>query len=482
MAGNWLGLAGGAAEGVLAGMQDNRQRELYEFYKRQQQRQEQQQKIEDTAEAAYRAVPAAGEYEREVRAPDEQTMMGPSPRKETAKFTPAQRAKAQIEALSRGTGAQRRDASTLQQQLNQQEEYEYQKHQRTVFDTAMKASMLAESNPEAAFKLLGEGYDNFPDGQKMVVQKGPDGKSYYGVADQSGRFVKGYEPKLITADEARKMAGTALQFASQDMYKFMKDNAVKERGVGAQERTAGAAERGAATTEAWREYMSTGLGGQSQRELERKHGNYWDRAGAAAGKAAPHQILGQTDEGELASVSYGKDGQPVLHITALPKDKDGKPMGLFPKVTGAKTGGAAKYDIKPNPEGTGFVAFDKGTGAPAYNVDSFGQAMPLGIQPQEFYKERALAKSKGVTFDYGPNKDGKLMLVYKKGDEVFDNLKEAVEYKPPKPGKEKKEDKTEDTVSSRRGEANKAADKAREQARAAQRDKDEEELRLGLSR
>ena len=155
----------------------------------------------------------------------------------------------------------------------------------------------------------------------------------------------------------------------------------------------------------------------SERELDTKiKSGYFNKA--------PERFspLGINDEGTRI---FGVRGGGVAELP-IPA---GYSKGSFPKVAEK---GPAEVDIRKTDEG--FIAFNKTTGKPVYNLDSKGQALPLGISESELKAKEKQAASAGIPLELKAEpKTGRLVLGYKGRDgEYYDSLEEARKAKPAK--------------------------------------------------
>jgi hypothetical protein len=107
----------------------------------------------------------------------------------------------------------------------------------------------------------------------------------------------------------------------------------------------------------------------------------------------------------------------------------GYSKGSFPKVAEK---GPAGVDIRKTDEG--FIAFNKTTGKPVYNLGSKGQPLPIGVSESDLLTREKQAASAGIPLEMRSDPEsGKLIIGYKGRDgNYYDSLEEARKAKPAK--------------------------------------------------
>jgi hypothetical protein len=115
-------------------------------------------------------------------------------------------------------------------------------------------------------------------------------------------------------------------------------------------------------------------------------------------------------------------------ITEMPIPA-GYSKGSFPKVAEK---GSAGVDIRKTDEG--FIAFNKTTGKPVYNLGSKGQPLPIGVSESDLLTREKQAASAGIPLEMRSDPEsGKLIIGYKGRDgNYYDSLEEARKAKPAK--------------------------------------------------
>jgi len=263
---NWLGLAGGAAEGVLAGMQDNRQRELYNMYMRQQKREEEQRLAEDAAAAEVSAriksaeAPQADMSGKGMTAGSLDQGDWPTTR---AKVSPSQRLGivADVQTASKVPKLQLQGAQLAAQaeQLKGVERTGRQDEQREALFAKYKALIpTITADPGKFLKEQGASYYNgkVPDGFDVAYADQPDGGVAYSFIDQKTGKPSGYKsiPKErlhgAAMDVAERMLHSELGTISTADFREMGKYKQTEQELGIKRTTADAAMRNAATNEA----------------------------------------------------------------------------------------------------------------------------------------------------------------------------------------------------------------------------------------
>jgi hypothetical protein len=111
------------------------------------------------------------------------------------------------------------------------------------------------------------------------------------------------------------------------------------------------------------------------------------------------QFLGQDDQGRIHGVL--KNGK--LGTIEAPLNKDGTPIELMPKFTGAK-GVKKSVTIKPDAENN-LVAFDS-EGHVVHNVIAGGLEVPPGITTDKYNALETKAKQLGVQMHLGKDSEG----------------------------------------------------------------------------
>jgi hypothetical protein len=155
----------------------------------------------------------------------------------------------------------------------------------------------------------------------------------------------------------------------------------------------------------------------SERELDTKiKSGYFNKA--------PERFspLGINDEGTRI---FGVRGGGVAELP-IPA---GYSKGSFPKVAEK---GPAGVDIRKTDEG--FIAFNKTTGKPVYNLGSKGQPLPIGVSESDLLTREKQAASAGIPLEMRSDPEsGKLIIGYKGRDgNYYDSLEEARKAKPAK--------------------------------------------------
>jgi hypothetical protein len=132
--------------------------------------------------------------------------------------------------------------------------------------------------------------------------------------------------------------------------------------------------------------------------------------------------LGINDEGTRI---FGVRGGGVAELP-IPA---GYSKGSFPKVAEK---GPAGVDIRKTDEG--FIAFNKTTGKPVYNLGSKGQPLPIGVSESDLLTREKQAASAGIPLEVRSDPEsGKLIIGYKGRDgNYYDSLEEARKAKPAK--------------------------------------------------
>lgn len=133
------------------------------------------------------------------------------------------------------------------------------------------------------------------------------------------------------------------------------------------------------------------------------------------------QILSQDEDGKI----YGIKKNGEIGTMQGPMDSKGKPVPLFPKVTGTGgAGGRGKVDVKEDKENGGWVAFDPG-GAPKYSILPGGLEVPLGTTNTQWQAMQKDAASAGVKAVAGHNTEGMPEILYQGKDSKYYRTIEA---------------------------------------------------------
>lgn len=265
---NWLGIAGGAAQGVLEGQLDNQQRAQFDFLQKQRQRTLQQQAIEDAAEAKARGVLPAGEYDLEDRSGVGANDVGPVQATKRVKRTEDDVAADRIKALSEGNAAQRAQAlqmstaglqnKSLQLALQKQEELRNITRQFSDASTAIYQGNWNHPAVQQYMSAYNAQHGPFNDGRTARVVDSANGP-VLGFFDQKGTQV-GITP--LTPQHVAPMLLDAYkaQLAFHDPEYLYKNEDAATKGITAQAHatTADAAQRTAATNAAKVAYETTG--------------------------------------------------------------------------------------------------------------------------------------------------------------------------------------------------------------------------------
>lgn len=135
------------------------------------------------------------------------------------------------------------------------------------------------------------------------------------------------------------------------------------------------------------------------------------------------QFLGQDDQGRIHGVL--KNGK--LGTLDAPLNKDGTPIQLMDKFTGAKSKKNVK--IMSDPEGN-LIAFDLQTGSAVHNIISGGLEVPLGITESKYKLLETKASKLGVPLHLGKDKEGVATIAYRgKDGEYYSTPEDAVKAK-----------------------------------------------------
>lgn len=118
---------------------------------------------------------------------------------------------------------------------------------------------------------------------------------------------------------------------------------------------------------------------------------------------------------------YGVKKNGTIGSLQGPMGKDGKPVPLFPKTTGAR--GAVAKVMKDDEGNT--VAFSN-EGVPLHNIVAGGLEVPLGVTNSDWTSMRKKADSAGIQISSGKDKDGAPVIAYKgKDGNYYSTLEEA---------------------------------------------------------
>ena len=432
---------GGAAQGITQGINDYNTILQQKFQRDQQARIMQQQKEEDEDAAAIQGIKTRGIVDNSKASPggmtgtaDEQDWKAPRRNLSDSELANA------VGRVQINRGHPQGIASGLQTIASGKtfDMQDYQMHQQKVGQVLMEAGRAnAMGNPLAAAKILVAGHGEVFGGSEVqpVIGQAEDGSPTIALS-RGGQML--HPPQPLTKDAIDQMLGKAINYMSPEMYQHSRQIAAAEKTAGATETSAGAH---VTSAEAAKKNAETVAGLQaSEIALREAQAGYYKKHGIAIEAAAnrerngPQSVIGQDDDGNVW-VMGSTNGKIGLQKFPGPTTSDGKPLTLFPKITGNKPGAAAKpvYDFKPNPNGDGFLAVNRATGDVSHNIDAYGQALPIGMSTKEFKTEQAAGAAKGVDVRVGPDPATNVVqLQYTKGDKTFDNLKEAAKYKPPK--------------------------------------------------
>ena len=122
-----------------------------------------------------------------------------------------------------------------------------------------------------------------------------------------------------------------------------------------------------------------------------------------------------------SGVIYGVKKDGTIGSLQGPMGKDGKPVPLFPKTTGAK-GTVAKV-MKDEDGNT--VAYNN-DGVPIHNIVGGGLVVPLGVTSSDWNSMKKKATDSGVQISAGKDKEGAPVIAYKgKDGNYYSTLEEA---------------------------------------------------------
>jgi len=122
-----------------------------------------------------------------------------------------------------------------------------------------------------------------------------------------------------------------------------------------------------------------------------------------------------------SGVIYGVKKDGTIGSLQGPMGKDGKPVPLFPKTTGAK-GTVAKV-MKDEDGNT--VAYNN-DGVPIHNIVGGGLIVPLGVTSSDWNSMKKKATDSGIQISAGKDKEGAPVIAYKgKDGNYYSTLEEA---------------------------------------------------------
>jgi len=428
----WLDIAGGAARGVTMGLQDQ---EAYQRWK-------QEKEMRDLALARQREDNALMETLKGVRpagtTPGLVDTTGDAAGEAAARpvvRTEADQARDIAAAYQKhGKGAESLQASATARTLDREarEDENTKRRDAVVAKYRPMFEKLRGGKPDDIQSVFDAAVDKYnaeiPDGHTAYKARTPEGIKISVINDKTGKVVKSH---VITTENARETAAAALQLgmlheigavSTADFLKSI-DKGIDLSKLGIEQKKLGLDERKVGQKDA--EIELEGRKVASMEELNTAHAGYYRKLGQeVAARSGFTQVLGQTDD-----AIYGLDRKGDLKTIPLPRGSDGKPLQLFPKLTGQK---ASVVKFEKNDDGSR-TAVDQ-LGRPLFNLWN-GVELPLSVSVTDFQALQKEAADKGVRLSSGRDANDRVVLAYiGKDEQPYDTLSEAVKAKPAKKG------------------------------------------------